>query len=30
MPDSMLEGQGQIFVTPMSELIEKAHKKKED
>ena len=30
MPDSMLEGQGQIFVTPMDELIEKAHKKKED
>ena len=23
MPDSMLEGQGQIFVTPMEELIEK-------
>ena len=25
MPDSMLEGQGQIFVTPMEELIKKAH-----
>ena len=23
MPDSMLEGQGQIFVTPMEELIDK-------
>ena len=23
MPDNMLEGQGQIFVTPMKELIEK-------
>ena len=30
MPDSMLEGQGQIFVTPMSALIEKVQKKKED
>ncbi|MBR0130907.1 MAG: NADH-quinone oxidoreductase subunit C [Firmicutes bacterium] len=25
MPESMLEGQGQIFVTPMDELIDKAH-----
>ena len=30
MPDTMAEGQGQILVTPMSELTEKAHKKKED
>jgi len=30
MPDSMLEGQGQILVTPMDELIEKTHKTKED
>ena len=30
MPDTMFEGQGQIMVTPMKELIEKAHKKKED
>ena len=30
MPDSMFEGQGQIMVTPMKELIEKAHKKKEE
>ena len=30
MPESMLEGQGQIFVTPMDELIEKAHGKKEE
>ena len=29
MPDSMLSGQGQIFVTPMDELIKKAHKKEE-
>jgi len=29
MPDSMLDGQGQIIVTPMKELIEKTHKKKE-
>ncbi len=27
MPDSMLDGQGQILVTPMDELIEKTHKK---
>ena len=27
MPDSMLDGQGQILVTPMNELIEKTHKK---
>ncbi len=30
MPESMLEGQGHIFVTPMEELIEKVQKKKED
>ena len=29
MPESMLEGQGQIFVTPMDELIEKVQGKKE-
>ncbi|MGI6071739.1 MAG: NADH-quinone oxidoreductase subunit C [Lachnospiraceae bacterium] len=29
MPDSMLDGQGQILVTPMKELIEKAQGKKE-
>ena len=29
MPDSMISGQGQIFVTPMDELIKKAHKKEE-
>lgn len=29
MPDNMLDGQGQIFVTPMDELIEKVHGKKE-
>ena len=28
MPENMLEGQGQIFVTPMDELIDKAHGKK--
>ncbi len=30
MPDSMLDGQGQILVTPMDELIEKTHKKEEE
>ena len=30
MPDNMLDGQGQILVTPMNELIDKAHNKKED
>ena len=30
MPESMLEGQGQILVTPMDELIDKAHGKKEE
>ena len=30
MPDSMLDGQGQILVTPMNELIQKAHGEKED
>lgn len=30
LPDNMLDGQGQIIVTPMKELIDKAHKKKED
>ena len=30
MPDNMLDGQGQIFVTPMDELIKKAHKTKEE
>ncbi len=30
MPESMLEGQGHIFVTPMDELIEKVQKKKEE
>ena len=29
MPDSMLEGQGQILVTPMKELIRKAHGEEE-
>ena len=29
MPESMLSGQGQIFVTPMDQLIQKAHKKEE-
>lgn len=29
MPETMMEGQGQIIVTPMDELIEKAHKKEE-
>ena len=28
MPDNMLDGQGQIIVTPMDELIDKAHGKK--
>ncbi len=28
MPDNMLDGQGQIIVTPMEELIDKAHGKK--
>ena len=27
LPDTMLEGQGQILVTPMDELIKKAHGK---
>ena len=27
LPDTMLEGQGQILVTPMDELIQKAHGK---
>ena len=30
MPDSMLSGQGQIIVTPMEELIRKAHVKEEE
>ncbi|MBO6164105.1 MAG: NADH-quinone oxidoreductase subunit C [Lachnospiraceae bacterium] len=30
MPDNMLDGQGQIFVTPMDELIEKVHGKKKE
>ena len=30
MPDSMLDGQGQIIVTPMKELIAKAHGKEID
>ncbi len=30
MPDSMLDGQGQILVTPMEELIKKTHTKKEE
>ena len=30
MPDNMLDGQGQILVTPMEELIEKVHTKKEE
>ena len=29
MPDSMLDGQGQILVTPMDELIKKAHGEEE-
>jgi len=29
MPDSMLSGQGHIIVTPMKELIDKAHGKEE-
>ena len=29
MPDVMFEGQGHIMVTPMKELIEKAHGRKE-
>ena len=28
LPDNMLDGQGQIIVTPMDELIDKAHGKK--
>lgn len=28
MPDNMLDGQGQILVTPMDELIDRAHGKK--
>lgn len=30
MPESMLDGQGQIMVTPMDELIDRAHNKKEE
>jgi len=30
LPESMLDGQGQITVTPMAELIDKAHNKKEE
>ena len=30
MPDSMLDGQGHIIVTPMDELIKKAHGKGEE
>lgn len=30
MPESMLDGQGQIIVTPMDELIDRAHNKKEE
>ena len=30
MPDNMLDGQGQILVTPMDQLIDKAQNKKED
>ena len=30
MPESMLEGQGQIFVTPMKELIDKVQNKEEE
>ncbi len=30
LPDTMFEGQGQILVTPMAELTEKAHGKKEE
>ena len=30
MPESMLDGQGQIIVTPMKELIDKAHNKKKE
>lgn len=30
LPESMLDGQGQIMVTPLSELTEKAQVKKED
>lgn len=30
MPDTMLDGQGQIIVTPMDELINKAQKKEEE
>ena len=29
MPENMVEGQGQIMVTPMKELIKKAHGEKE-
>lgn len=28
MPENMLDGQGQILVTPMDELIDRAHEKK--
>lgn len=30
MPESMLDGQGQIFVTPMEELIDKVQNQKEE
>ena len=30
LPESMLDGQGQIMVTPMDELIDKAQNKKEE
>ena len=30
LPETMFEGQGQILVTPMDELIEKAHGKEEE
>jgi len=30
MPDSMLDGQGHILVTPMDELIKEAHEGKEE
>ena len=30
MPETMLSGQGQIIITPMDELIKKAHIKEED
>lgn len=30
MPETMIEGQGHIIVTPMDQLIDKAHGKEED